>query len=520
MQIRQIPALLMLTVLALPLATGASAAVSAEQKCESGKLKTAASYASCLQSAYGKAVKAGSTDKLATGLERCEERFDKKWDKLEVKAVDAGTACVTTDDATAIKAGAEAHAACVASTLASPDSAACLRGPTSSPMEEAWNGLVDAIVEAGEWTKNHPFYDTELDRAEGMRRLLRTLIVALEDGMDDKGFPYFARRVDLLKRGALDNPDNTYYFARISDDQDYRITGTRGTTADLVFQSLAGYPGIGTSGPSDGIDILDAADMDIAGDGSFEILVSRDDPGTGNWLRIEEGAETILVRYTHDDWSAEEAGTVHITQVGNEGAMTALPTEARVAEMINRAAQWMVDTTKFWPTLVSEKFKPLPVNFPLGPLLTANGLDTQWNYATHFDLDPSEALVVTMPTTAARYQGIQIGSNWMESFEYAHRQTSLSAGQSDLGSDGVYRYVISQSDPGVPNWLDTEGHDNGILFIRFQGIGTPPAGVTATVVPLADVLNEFPGDVPILDAAGRAAQIAARQEHIQQRYNQ
>ena len=137
------------------------------------------------------------------------------WDKLELKAVDAGTTCVTTDDAAAIKAGAETHAACLANTLASADSSACLRGPTSSSMEEAWNGLIDAIVEAGEYTKNHPFYDTELDRAEGMRRLLRTLIVALEDGMDDKGFPYFARRVDLLKRGALDNPDNTYYFARI-----------------------------------------------------------------------------------------------------------------------------------------------------------------------------------------------------------------------------------------------------------------------------------------------------------------
>lgn len=520
MKFRQIYVLFVASAFSVSFAVHTLAGPTPEQKCESGKLRASAAYATCLHAAYGRAVKVGSTDTLASGLSRCESRFDKKWEKLEAKAANEGAACVTTDDGETIKAGAESHASCVANTLGATGGDACLRGPTSSPMEEAWDGLINAIVEAGEFTKNHPFYDTELDRAKGMRRLLRTLIVSLEHGMDDFDFPYFARRVDLLKRGALDNADNTYYFARIHDDQEYRITGTRGTAADLVFQSLAGYPAVGTSGPSDGIDILEAVDMDIAPDGSFEILVSQDDPGAGNWLRIEPGAETILVRYSHMDWDTEEAGTVHITQIGNEGVMTPIPTEARVAEMIDRTAQFMVDTTKFWPTLVQERFLPLPVNIAIGPLATANGLDTQYNYAGHFDLESDEALVITVPPTTSRYQAIQVGTHWMESFEYAHRQTSMSAAQSHLGSDGKYRYVISAVDPGVPNWLDTEGHDKGILFLRYQGSDGFPVGATSKVVPLANVLDEFPGDVPILDAVGRAAQIAARQAHIQRRYNQ
>ena len=53
--------------------------------------------------------------------------------------------------------------------------------------------------------------------------------------------------------------------------------------------------------------------------------------------------------------------------------------------------------------------------------------------------------------------------------------------------DGSFRMIIAHRDPGVPNWLDTEGRPFGMVFWRFMlpegEIETPQA----QVVPFAEV---------------------------------
>jgi hypothetical protein len=89
----------------------------------------------------------------------------------------------------------------------------------------------------------------------------------------------------------------------------------------------------------------------------------------------------------------------------------------------------------------------------------------------------------------------------------------------------VYRFVISAEDPGVPNWLDTEGHNRGLMFMRWQGwdldgspLGPEDHNPTCQVVPLEDVLDYFPEDVPIYSEADRKAQLYERQVHVHERY--
>ena len=36
-----------------------------------------------------------------------------------------------------------------------------------------------------------------------------------------------------------------------------------------------------------------------------------------------------------------------------------------------------------------------------------------------------------------------------------------------LEADGGFRIVIAHEDPGVPNWIDTEGRGFGMVFWRF-----------------------------------------------------
>ena len=56
-----------------------------------------------------------------------------------------------------------------------------------------------------------------------------------------------------------------------------------------------------------------------------------------------------------------------------------------------------------------------------------------------------------------------------------------------LEPDGSFRAVVSEHDPGVPNWIATTGENTGTIFVR---VILPEAAVTplsTRVVPVGEV---------------------------------
>jgi hypothetical protein len=149
------------------------------------------------------------------------------------------------------------------------------------------------------------------------------------------------------------------------------------------------------------------------------------------------------------------------------------------------------------------------------------GLEGQVSAMGRFVLEEDEALLLSVPKTGARYQGVQLGNEWFDALEWANRQTSLSAGQAHRASDGRYYYVISAQDPGVPNWLDTTGLRRGLFFLRFQGLSQaiPKEDLPkASLLKMKDLRRLLPADTPVVDAAARRKQLAARQQQLRRRY--
>ena len=64
---------------------------------------------------------------------------------------------------------------------------------------------------------------------------------------------------------------------------------------------------------------------------------------------------------------------------------------------------------------------------------------------------------------------------------YANRK------QTKLEPDGSFRMVIAHRDPGVSNWLDTEGRPFGMVFWRFFLPEGPIETPRAEVVPVDTV---------------------------------
>jgi hypothetical protein len=129
---------------------------------------------------------------------------------------------------------------------------------------------------------------------------------------------------------------------------------------------------------------------------------------------------------------------------------------------------------------------------------------------------------VTVPVCeAAPYQAIQIGSRWYISTDYEHHQTSLTRAQSHADPDGFLRYVVSEHNPGVANWLETTGHPQGLMMLRWQRVArdlTAEDGPTVEVVAFDDVAKHLPHhESNRVTPEEYTARIAARQVGIARR---
>jgi hypothetical protein len=155
----------------------------------------------------------------------------------------------------------------------------------------------------------------------------------------------------------------------------------------------------------------------------------------------------------------------------------------------------------------------LPVNTLTPPRPTPGGLSTQYSSVGHYDLDDDQAMVVTVPASDAPYQGIQLGSMWYVSLDYVNHQTSLTAHQARTDPDGRIRYVISERDPGVANWLERTGHRRGYVQLRWQRLSralTAEDGPRVDLVAVDDLAKQLPYHEPLPAGAWRD-RIAARQ---------
>ena len=182
---------------------------------------------------------------------------------------------------------------------------AARRPPMTSRAEQrildgsTWRDFCRALEKAGDTILRPGTPATAFDRAEGIRYLTRLLRASLESQIEssDPCHPrFFQLSNDTIKIGN-DNPDNIYHNCNISGRYDYRIRGTRGTVPYLSFGTKAGsYDRDAEMRPTGQID---GRHMQVAPDGSFEILVSRNKQA-GNWLPMEESSEGIIVRQTFD----------------------------------------------------------------------------------------------------------------------------------------------------------------------------------------------------------------------------
>ncbi len=373
------------------------------------------------------------------------------------------------------------------------------------------HAFADAIAEAEKVITTAPHIRSEQDLVEGYDYLAGSIRASLQMAWAyERDFPYFVQSTGPYTKMGLDNPDTLYFHAYIRDDAEYVVSGRRGTTADLSFQVLDGdYSPVDVP---DSLAAFDDRSIDVDGDGCFEI---RFGPGRArpNYFTIAPGSAMLIVREVYSDWSAERRGTIRIQRADRVGAAPPPPTRDTLTKRYGVAGKILLSRLKTFLAFPEWFYLKLPVNTLTAPRSTPGGLTSQFSSVGHFDLDDGQAMVVTVPASDALYQGIQLGSMWYVSLDYINHQTSLTSHQAKVDADGMLRFVISERDPGVANWLERTGHRRGYVQIRWQRLSrdlTPEDGPRVDIV----AVDDLPGWLPFYERIkpqDHLDRIAARQ---------
>jgi len=338
----------------------------------------------------------------------------------------------------------------------------------------------------------------EVSAAEGYRFLTHLLAAGCEHHLEgDPDRPTFTRIVSPQRKVLGDNPDALYYWARINGAGSYRIRGFLDGAAYTSFTVHGADPDGGSRERVIG-DLSDAG-LAIGADGSYEIVLSPREHG-GNWIKLEPDATSVITRHYFERAESvasdpEASVRLRIDRLDDPGKPAPF-TDATMAARLRAVRDFMRGNTLGMPApgqgpelaFVSRvpNVLPRPASFGSSGVAAWGAVDIHYAMAPYL-LQSDEALVMEGRLPACRFANVMLWNMHMQTLEYRFHRTSLNRKQMTLGPDGSFRIVIAHRNPGVPNWLDTEGHILGTIFWRFLLPESPPEDIRCSVCKVDDV---------------------------------
>lgn len=346
---------------------------------------------------------------------------------------------------------------------------------------EAWRGFCRALEQAGELVLSRA-PDHAIDRAEGLRYVTRLARMAFKLCLEhaDPAAPRLIQYMDPTQKFGVDNPDQLYQWARISADYAYRLRGPRGTVSYIgigVYGGSAGRGGRRTVAHRNLADVPpgEGVEVDV-------VLSAKRHPG--NWIELEPGTTTLIVRQTRNDVDNERLADLNLERID----ATPMPpplSSTQVAKGLERAARQILGTVSVFADL-ADRWRASPnVLHPSDTRMAEQSFGDPDIYYVggYWSLAPDQALVIDLDPPECVYWGFLLCNYWTESLEYRYRPVSTNKHRAVRRNDGSVRIVIAHEDPGLAdvNWMDTESHHEGTMTLRWLLAAATPVPVPRVV---------------------------------------
>jgi hypothetical protein len=397
-------------------------------------------------------------------------------------------------------------------------------------LDQSWGNIEAAISHIGSVVRNETADASALQRYEGYKAGL----IALMDAYINQVHYDRLRPEALPSFGSLTNytgpsPDFTYKLLHLEPGARYRVWGQRGDAAIVDLQQLAGWYGERTEAVTDKRSSVtlcnksfDEIGIEFDEKGNFDFTFSPD-KCDGQWWKLEDGVNTVLIRDYFTDYTKQNRSSIFYFDKldGSDQAITPIGIEdsaARLAAVANSVKDF--EFTFKMPAVHARDGDNIIREFDFGS--DAGAADQRYIQA-RFNVQPEQALIGKwMAPQDCVYWSIALYNDFYGVLNYANRQVNLNEGNTRVGEDGSLYFVLSHRDPGVANWLDLDGHKNGLILTRTKGKDgrqTKGAVPSLTLVPFDDVLTHLPQDIAMISASERAHDLAVRRRHFHLREN-
>ena len=351
-----------------------------------------------------------------------------------------------------------------------------------------WSTFVQALSAAGQRMNEATKDLSTEERADGFRALIRAVNNQLARLEVDRAKPELDPFNTWRQKFFMDNPDFLYWVADIDANGQYLITGNRG---DSVFMSITVYDSKGLKAASAAR--ITSDELKFEDNGRFQVVLSRNRPADSgaDWLEMPEAGNVVWVRQFYNNVYEDVPGSCEIKQKGDVGIPPFIkPVHfSRRLERLGPLFDVIAKTLTTGQKGEMERGNHIREWSQMqgGAVYTEPGI---FYHRGAWQLEPGQALVITGKTVAARYWNIQLYSRYLNSLDHRYRCVSLTGKQVDVHPDGTFRLVLSAENPGVANWLDTEGRPFGMFVIRWLHPASTPELPVVRVTDLGALRGE------------------------------
>lgn len=388
--------------------------------------------------------------------------------------------------------------------------------PNDAALKASWEAFCDELKSAGELVFRDTTPSHDIDRAKGFRLLARNISLALQFQLENTNpdFPELLHYFDPLRKQGGDNTDAHYCGAPINGQHSYRISGQRGSARYFAITVLedGNTPWGGTV-----VGSLIDEQVAVAADGSFEVVLSPEQQ-EGNWIQTTPGSWRVTVRQFFADWEGEAPMQARIDRIDGSGPEPVLQPQT-VQQGLADSAEWVKVSTRYWADML-DKWATRPNTFLSYRQLDDNAIDATPGgepLISYWRLPPGQALVIRVVPPDCSYWAVEFGNYWWETMDYRYRLCSTNCHHAVLEDNGELILVASHEDPGLPNWLDPSGHEEGYITVRWIGAAEYPVPRCQQLA-LAELDTELGAGVKRISAEDRQRQLAERRRGVLRRF--
>ena len=376
-----------------------------------------------------------------------------------------------------------------------------------TPSQAAWNRFADQLKEVGEKIVGPIGARSPRERAEGFRYLASLIAGGHELEMEaDRTHPVLARAFTPIRSFVGDGPDTLYHDAKLDASLSYEFTIRRG---DDIFFSIVVYAS-DDEGMRSMVSFLIDKDIAFEEEGDDQVAtihIGAERPeGAKNWLKLEGNQPFILTRQYFPECVIEVDKGKYRPALMNLECLddVAPPKEYGLADLsagLDRLVAFMQDTVDAGlgvsaivgmsaieyggdapsaPTRIGEdgqlaveegehdEYTPDEVFEMIDPKVVANNLPGPGiGYSgVSFKLADDEVILIEAKDVPCRYWSCQVFDHYLRAGDYRHHPVAINNRQTVYDKDGSFRLYACRDNPGVKNWISTEGRRRGQVVLR------------------------------------------------------